>query len=310
MQQMILLFVVCFVGTSIGSLNNVCCSNMIIHNNKEIVQVPRVVSNIREIEQNGVISSSTNVPNFLLRRTLNDGEEVTYVHWHGRWSQETVNKPHNIESHRGAIRLVQSTNGHHLVTNIYDTISNQLVDCDIVNDMSTIDMFLRDFQQATVPVLNNIDMYTNNNTHFTYINDVRDARNTPLLYYGQLKHECRLWHAQHKVDTHVVDEDDNDVVQHQRHKRSILISPGLLYTNTHKYHHTYVCLIGTQWCGSGARAADASDLGENSETDQCCREHDGCPYIIEGLSTRYGYFNYRFYTMSYCECDRKSVCCK
>jgi secretory phospholipase A2 len=134
-------------------------------------------------------------------------------------------------------------------------------------------------------------MYANNNTHFTYINDVRDARNTPLLYYGQLKHECRLWHAQHKPDTHITDDDDNDVVQHQRQKRSILISPG------------------TQWCGSGARAEHASDLGENSETDQCCREHDGCPYIIEGLSTRYGYFNYRFYTMSYCECDRKFFEC-
>ncbi len=223
-MQIILLLSLCFVGATIGSLNKVCIQLM--NQSQQHLQEPRIVS---EIEQNGV---SANVPNFLLRRKLADGEEVTYVHWHGRWSQETVNKPQKMDTHRGAIRLVQSTNGHHLVTSIYDTISNQLVDCDIVNDMSNIDAFLRDFEQATVPVLNNIDMYANNNTHFTYINDVRDARNTPLLYYGQLKHECRLWHAQHKPDTHITDENDNDVVQHQRQKRSILISPGILYANS------------------------------------------------------------------------------
>lgn len=144
----------------------------------------------------------------------------------------------------------------------------------------------------TTPILHNIDLSVDNgSTVFEYVNDVRDARATPLLRFGTLKHECRMWHSRGQSGA-----------PNKRSKRSVLISPGR-YPRPHT--HERASIAGTQWCGSGARAEYAADLGTSSETDSCCREHDQCPYFIEGMSRRFNYFNYMPYTMSYCECDNK-----
>ena len=36
----------------------------------------------------------------------------------------------------------------------------------------------------------------------------------------------------------------------------------------------------TKWCGPGNTAQDFEDLGEDRETDICCREHDQCQLWI------------------------------
>uniref|UniRef100_T1JK18 Phospholipase A2 n=1 Tax=Strigamia maritima TaxID=126957 RepID=T1JK18_STRMM len=60
---------------------------------------------------------------------------------------------------------------------------------------------------------------------------------------------------------------------------------------------------GTKWCGPGSRAANFSDLGDESETDKCCREHDHCPESISGYSWKHGLHNPTPYTRSHCYCD-------
>lgn len=39
--------------------------------------------------------------------------------------------------------------------------------------------------------------------------------------------------------------------------------------------------------------------------DLCCREHDQCPQTISPLQYNYGIRNFRFHTISHCDCDAR-----
>ncbi|XP_016321044.1 uncharacterized protein LOC107672398 [Sinocyclocheilus anshuiensis] len=60
---------------------------------------------------------------------------------------------------------------------------------------------------------------------------------------------------------------------------------------------------GTLWCGAGNIADHYDQLGEFEETDQCCRVHDHCPYVIHAFSSNYGYTNFKWHSLSHCDCD-------
>ncbi|KAL4703503.1 hypothetical protein ACJJTC_018087 [Scirpophaga incertulas] len=60
---------------------------------------------------------------------------------------------------------------------------------------------------------------------------------------------------------------------------------------------------GTKWCGAGDIADNYDDLGEEEETDKCCRAHDHCPDIIPSGETKYNLTNKAFYTRLSCKCD-------
>ncbi|XP_067222254.1 uncharacterized protein proca1 [Chanodichthys erythropterus] len=60
---------------------------------------------------------------------------------------------------------------------------------------------------------------------------------------------------------------------------------------------------GTLWCGAGNIADHYDQLGEFEETDKCCRVHDHCPYIIHAFSSKYGYTNFKWHSLSHCDCD-------
>ncbi|XKL65105.1 hypothetical protein PGB90_005191 [Kerria lacca] len=62
---------------------------------------------------------------------------------------------------------------------------------------------------------------------------------------------------------------------------------------------------GTKWCGNGNIAENYDDLGEDRDTDMCCREHDSCPEYIEAGKTKYGLTNTASYTRLHCSCDDK-----
>ena len=64
---------------------------------------------------------------------------------------------------------------------------------------------------------------------------------------------------------------------------------------------------GTLWCGTGTLAKIYDHLGESRATDSCCRDHDHCSHLIPAFSSKYNYFNYRFHTLSHCDCDDRLV---
>ncbi|XP_012586641.1 PREDICTED: group 3 secretory phospholipase A2 isoform X2 [Condylura cristata] len=62
---------------------------------------------------------------------------------------------------------------------------------------------------------------------------------------------------------------------------------------------------GTLWCGVGDSAGNSSELGVFQGPDLCCREHDRCPQTISPFQYNYGIRNYRFHTISHCDCDAR-----
>ncbi|CAO2640359.1 Group 3 secretory phospholipase A2 [Lemmus lemmus] len=66
---------------------------------------------------------------------------------------------------------------------------------------------------------------------------------------------------------------------------------------------------GTLWCGVGNSAENSSELGMFHGPDLCCREHDQCPQTISPLQFNYGIRNFRFHTISHCDCDARFQHC-
>lgn len=62
---------------------------------------------------------------------------------------------------------------------------------------------------------------------------------------------------------------------------------------------------GTLWCGFGDSAGSSMELGVFRGPDLCCREHDHCPQTISPFQYNYGLQNYRFHTISHCDCDAR-----
>ncbi|TSQ46654.1 Group 3 secretory phospholipase A2 [Bagarius yarrelli] len=60
---------------------------------------------------------------------------------------------------------------------------------------------------------------------------------------------------------------------------------------------------GTLWCGAGNIADNYDQLGEFAETDKCCRTHDQCPHVIHAFSSRYSFTNFKWHSISHCDCD-------
>ncbi|XP_027718975.1 group 3 secretory phospholipase A2 [Vombatus ursinus] len=66
---------------------------------------------------------------------------------------------------------------------------------------------------------------------------------------------------------------------------------------------------GTLWCGVGDSAGNSTELGIFQGPDLCCREHDLCAHNIAPFQYNYGIRNYRFHTISHCDCDSRFQGC-
>ena len=53
----------------------------------------------------------------------------------------------------------------------------------------------------------------------------------------------------------------------------------------------------TKWCGPGNTALNYDDLGEDQDTDNCCREHDHCPISLDPGKEMFGIRNTRLFAM-------------
>lgn len=60
---------------------------------------------------------------------------------------------------------------------------------------------------------------------------------------------------------------------------------------------------GTKWCGAGDVAKNYDDLGRESVTDMCCRDHDHATDSLAPFETVHGVTNVMLYTMTNCQDD-------
>ncbi|XP_066116218.1 group 3 secretory phospholipase A2 isoform X1 [Saccopteryx bilineata] len=78
-------------------------------------------------------------------------------------------------------------------------------------------------------------------------------------------------------------------------------TPGI----EHKREKRGWTIPGTLWCGVGDSAGNSTELGVFRGPDLCCQEHDRCPQTISPFQYNYGIRNYRFHTISHCDCDAR-----
>ena len=72
---------------------------------------------------------------------------------------------------------------------------------------------------------------------------------------------------------------------------------------------TSISCTGTLWCGNGNKAESDEALGSYADVDSCCRDHDKCDRNVGAFGKKFGYRNWRPYTVSDCECDHKFYNC-
>ncbi|XP_043861284.1 protein PROCA1 [Dromiciops gliroides] len=83
-----------------------------------------------------------------------------------------------------------------------------------------------------------------------------------------------------------------------------LVGPGSLGIAPHRVKRGFT-YPGTLWCGAGNNAESFEQLGEHEETDRCCREHDQCEHVIHPFTVGFGHHNFRWHTISHCDCDTR-----
>ncbi|XP_035228922.1 uncharacterized protein LOC118201019 [Stegodyphus dumicola] len=227
---------------------------------------------------------------FVCTRVLPDGEVERRIHkGHVSTIETTVELvPIPSESTSPAVHefqvltLLQVTDGRHFIQLIYDS-GWELRDCEYLKSARAVDEFYEyfaaDIDCPHQKAWNESRILPEEDDNFTSSKpDVTD--------YGSLRRECRTLHkrvrelAQHHSHSSI-----------QRLKRELFLYPG------------------TNWCGSGSNARKFNELGYNAAADRCCRDHDHCPYTIEGFTRKFNFFNFRFHTISHCDCDERFRAC-
>ncbi|XP_055707000.1 uncharacterized protein LOC129804039 isoform X2 [Phlebotomus papatasi] len=121
----------------------------------------------------------------------------------------------------------------------------------------------------------------------------------PLLDIKSIKEQCNLRHQELQKIVGGLDSDDEDIRRNATehlNRRKRALSDMFRMPNT-------------KWCGTGNGAGVYNQLGGASKADMCCRKHDHCKLNIHAMTTKWQFFNYRFYTISSCSCDRRFRTC-
>lgn len=189
------------------------------------------------------------------------------------------------------IRLV--SDGQNVVKLFY-TNSNNIELCEVEeNDREELFLFMAKFFDMKRSAYDEIGQeqllqHLSTSGNFTVNQVDRDGENTysHLLDIHRLIKECRKSHKSKKAALKAY----HKQTEQKRHKRQVIYP-------------------GTKWCGTGSTSLNYDDLGEAREEDKCCRTHDFCEFMIEGMTTRWDYFNPRVTTISHCDCDDKFLTC-
>nr|QHO60752.1 salivary phospholipase A2 [Sergentomyia schwetzi] len=139
--------------------------------------------------------------------------------------------------------------------------------------------------------------------NFTFV-ELRDLQDIPsdllpLLDIQSITEQCNQRHEEMQRIVGGIDSDDEEIrknaTEHlDRRKRAL---------------SDMFRMPNTKWCGTGNGAGIYNQLGGASRADMCCRKHDHCKLNIQAMTNKWQFFNYRFYTISSCSCDRRFRTC-
>ncbi|KAJ0169841.1 hypothetical protein K1T71_014447 [Dendrolimus kikuchii] len=204
------------------------------------------------------------------------------------------------------LKLRQLTDGRHLVQVIYSP-TGEIQDCEYITQSKSARNFLRVLRKELKLALDEetsrlLEKKTHNFKEELFYRHYRNVsyrllkNNEQLprdvaswLDYDKLKMQCLEKHEEMKFLLQNKDMlDENSVTRSRRSLRESFIMPG------------------TKWCGAGQLADDYTELGSSRREDRCCRAHDSCRRNIGMFKRKYGYFNFRPFTISHCKCDRRA----
>ncbi|XP_065345638.1 group 3 secretory phospholipase A2-like isoform X2 [Cloeon dipterum] len=231
-------------------------------------------------------------PGFVALDRLSDGELERRIKFEGVFARETsLADPEHSEG----LVLREVSDGRRLVQLIYSDGGDTLVDCDILRKRNATRQFLRRFHadEQRARLADDRALKVPPNATFTALSPVAPPPET-WLHFPTLVAACKKSHRRINALLHSRkngDADNNAEEQLARVKRSWGIAPG------------------TAWCGHGDSANKLRNLGVFARTDKCCRRHDHCPLLIGGFESRFGYFNFRPFTLSHCACDERFRTC-
>ncbi|XP_026725629.1 uncharacterized protein LOC113492354 isoform X3 [Trichoplusia ni] len=244
------------------------------------------------------------IVNFVMTDVLVDGEVENRVHYNGVTAKETY-----VGADGVGLKLRQLTDGRHLVQVIYNQ-NGAIQDCEYVTQGKSARNFLKTLRkelklaldEEIYRIVNNQPKNMENEKFFRHFGNVsfrilNNGERLPpdissWLDYDNLKMECLKRHK----ELQFMMENKNKVGETS------------LARSRRSFRENFI-VPGTKWCGAGHVAAKYGELGLDAAEDRCCRSHDHCRLNIGMFKRRFGYFNYRPYTISHCRCDRRFRAC-
>nr|WLP01542.1 group 3 secretory phospholipase A2 [Androctonus crassicauda] len=258
----------------------------------ELLTILLIIFKVLDASQGMWNDADGDKPNFLSLQVLEDNERERRFHL-GQVTAVETSVDWEIgpnSTHRGLI-LRQMTDGKRFIQLIYDS-NWELVDCEYLRNANMVRDFLKkfrhDFDCVKLLVSGRRTAECSNATYRLLSDGHLPSDLSPLTNYRHLRLECHRLHNRIKK---VVRRQRQDLLNSDRVKRNLFLFPG------------------TNWCGSGSSARKFNELGYNAATDRCCRDHDLCPHTVEAFTHKYGFFNYRFHTISHCDCDERFRAC-
>ncbi|XP_048003636.1 uncharacterized protein LOC125239909 isoform X2 [Leguminivora glycinivorella] len=243
------------------------------------------------------------IVNFVMTDYLVDGEVENRVHYNGITAKETY-----VGANGSGLRLRQLTDGRHLVQVIY-TPNGDIQDCEYITQAKYSRNFLKTLRKELKLALEEQSVKLSQNEitnedekyyrHFSNVTlrILRNGETLPIdvaswLNFDKLKMECLERH------------EELTFMMANKNK----ISGATLARSRRSLKENFI-VPGTKWCGAGDLAEKYNELGMNRKEDTCCRAHDNCRLNIGPFRRRFGYFNFRPFTISNCACDRRFRAC-
>ncbi|XP_075989398.1 uncharacterized protein LOC142985240 isoform X2 [Anticarsia gemmatalis] len=243
------------------------------------------------------------VVNFVMTDFLVDGEVENRVHFNGVTAKET-----SVGADGQGLKLRQLTDGRHLIQVIYSQ-NGAVQDCEYVTQERTARNFLKTLRnelksaldEKIYSIINKQPKLDEEDKFYRRFGNVsfrilKNGESLPpdiasWMQYDKLKMECL---RRHEELTYMMENRNKTEGSFARSRRSL--------------RENFI-LPGTKWCGAGHIAAQYGELGLDAAEDKCCRSHDHCKFNIGMFKRRFGYLNYRPYTISHCRCDRRFRAC-